>query len=82
MKYGLPYKGSKNKIAEKIFDLFPQVDNFYDLFCGGGAITHYALLQKKFKHFYMNDINPMCTQLFIDSIHGKYHNEKRICSIK
>ena len=77
MKYGLPYKGSKNKIAGKIFDLFPQADNFYDLFCGGGALTHYALLQKKFKHFYMNDINPMCTQLFIDSIHGKYHNEKR-----
>ena len=51
MKYGLPYKGSKNKIAGKIFDLFPQADNFYDLFCGGGALTHYALLQKKFKHF-------------------------------
>lgn len=77
MKYGLPYKGSKNKLAERIIDLFSKKENLYDLFCGGGAITHCALLGNKFKKVYMNDINPMCTQLFIDSAKGKYHNEKR-----
>ena len=77
MKYGLPYKGSKNKLAERIIDLFPKRENLYDLFCGGGAITHCALLGNKFKKVYMNDINPMCTQLFIDSAKGKYKNEKR-----
>lgn len=77
MKYGLPYKGSKNKLAERIIDLFPKKENLYDLFCGGGAITHCALLGNKFKKVYMNDINPMCTQLFIDSVKGKYKNEKR-----
>lgn len=77
MKYGLPYKGSKNKLAERIIDLFPKKENLYDLFCGGGAITHCALLGNKFKKVYMNDINPMCTQLFIDSAKGKYKNEKR-----
>ena len=76
-KYGFPYKGSKNKLAEKIIDLFPKKENLYDLFCGGGAITHCALLGNKFKKVYMNDINPMCTQLFIDSAKGKYKNEKR-----
>lgn len=77
MKYGLPYKGSKNKLAERIIDLFPKKENLYDLFCGGGAITHCALLGDKFKKVYMNDINPMCTQLFVDSAKGKYHNENR-----
>lgn len=33
--FGLPYKGSKDKIAEKICSLFPQKENFYDLFMGG-----------------------------------------------
>ena len=76
-KYGLPYKGSKNKLAERILDIFPQKENLYDLFCGGGAISHCALLGNKFKKVYMNDINPMCTQLFVDSAKGKYHNETR-----
>lgn len=31
MRYGLPYKGSKNLIAEKIVDFLPQAENFYDL---------------------------------------------------
>ena len=44
MKYGLPYKGSKNKLAERIVDLFPKADNFYDLFCGGGVKTLLKLL--------------------------------------
>jgi len=45
MNYGLPYLGSKNKIAEDIITLFPKADNFYDLFAGGCAITH-ALMVK------------------------------------
>ena len=40
MKYGMPYKGSKNKLAGQIFELFPRKKNFYDLFCGGCAMTH------------------------------------------
>ena len=36
MTYGLPYMGSKNKIAEDIISLFPAAENFYDLFAGGG----------------------------------------------
>ena len=32
MNYGLPYKGSKNKLAQKIFELFPQKKNFMTCF--------------------------------------------------
>lgn len=75
--YGLPYKGSKNKLASKIFELFPNKENFYDLFCGGCAMTHYGLLHGGFENFYMNDINPACTELFMDAVHGKFKDEKR-----
>ena len=77
MNYGLPYKGSKNKLAPKIFELFPQKKNFYDLFCGGCAMTHYGMLHNKFEKFIINDINPMCPTLFVDAIKGKFKNETR-----
>ena len=57
-RYGVPYKGSKSKLAERIVDVFPQKTNFYDLFCGGGAITHRALITGKFQNYYINDIQP------------------------
>lgn len=78
MNYGLPYKGSKNSIAAQIIDFLPPAENFYDLFAGGCAITHAALLSGKYEHIYFNDINPGITQLFVDAIHGKYHNEKTL----
>ena len=77
MKYGLPYKGSKNKLAPKIFELFPQKKNFYDLFCGGCAMIHYGMLHNKFEKFIINDINPMCPTLFVYAINGKFKNETR-----
>lgn len=77
MNYGLPYKGSKNKLAQKIFELFPQKKNFYDLFCGGCAMTHYGMLHNKFEKFVINDINSMCPTLFVDAINGKFKNETR-----
>ena len=77
MKYGMPYKGSKNKLVGKIFELFPRKKNFYDLFCGGCAMTHYGLLHGGFENYYMNDINPDCPELFMDAVHGKFKDEKR-----
>ena len=76
MNYGLPYKGSKNKIAEWVVSNFPQKDNFYDLFAGGCAITHCAMLQNKFKTYSINDVLDI-PQLFVDAINGKYKNETR-----
>ena len=40
IKYGLPYKGSKNKLAERIVNLLPRASHFYDLFSGGCAVAH------------------------------------------
>lgn len=40
--YGLPYMGSKNSIAKNLIKQLPRRENFYDLFCGGGAMAHRA----------------------------------------
>lgn len=77
MKYGLPYKGSKNKLAERIVRLLPRRTNLVDLFCGGCAMSHAALLMGKFEHIYINDINWMCPTLFMDALQGKYANDTR-----
>lgn len=77
MRYGLPYKGSKNKLAERIVRLLPRRTNLVDLFCGGCAVSHAALLMGKYEHIHINDINWMCPTLFIDALNGKYNDESR-----
>lgn len=77
MKYGLPYKGSKNKLAERIVRFLPKRDNLVDLFCGGCAVSHAALLMGKYKHIHINDLNWMCPTLFIDALNGKYNDDTR-----
>ena len=75
--YGLSYKGSKSKLAERIVGLFPRATHFYDLFAGGCAITHCALLKNRFQHIHINDINPMMPQAFVKALQGGFDNEDR-----
>ena len=68
MNYGLPYKGSKNRIAKKILDVFPVAPVLYDVFCGGCAITHAAMLSGKYSRVVANDINGMINYTFEKAI--------------
>lgn len=70
MRYGLPYKGSKNSICEWIVDNLPPADTFCDLFCGGGAVTHRAMLTGKYKSFIMNDLDARLAPLFKECVAG------------
>ena len=75
---GLPYQGSKSKLADKIVALFPKATHFYDLFAGGCAVTHAALLSGKFKEVHANDITDS-VKLFEDALNGdiaKYEPER------
>ena len=72
MRYGVPRQGSKNAIAPWIIDHLPPADTLVDLFAGGGAITHCALLSGKWSRFIMNDLDAKVINLFLDSAHGKY----------
>lgn len=78
MRYGLPYQGSKNKIAEWVISNLPKAEHFYDLFAGGCAVTHAAMLSGKYKYFHANDICKQIPQMFLDAINGKYKDEKRV----
>ena len=73
MKYGLPYKGSKSSIAKWVVDTLPSSETFVDLFAGGCAVTHAAILSGKWKTFIANDISGS-TMLFHDAIAGEYEN--------
>lgn len=77
MNYGMPYMGSKNKIAEKIINALPRAKHFYDLFGGGGAITHCALLSGKYKYIHYNELDPLVYKGFSMAVNGEFKNEKR-----
>ena len=70
MKYGLNYQGSKNPIVEEMCDLFPKKTNFYDLFMGGGAVTHRMLQLGTFERYFASDINKMPVNLFANCFYG------------
>ena len=74
MNYGLPYKGSKTRIAKKIVDALPAGKILVDLFCGGGAITHCAMLSGKWNRFVINDLDEGMVKLFADCVNGKIPN--------
>lgn len=74
MTYGLPYTGSKNTIARAIVDQLPPAECFVDLFAGGCAVAHAAILSHKYKRIIVNDINEQYPRLFVDAIAGKHHN--------
>ena len=75
MRYGIPYMGSKSRIAKYVCNIFPSASNFYDLFGGGFAISHCMIKhrQKDFKNFIYNDLRPGLPQLIQDAIAGKYN---------
>ena len=78
--FGLPYMGSKNRIAKELITEIiwnePNAQIFIDLFAGGCAMSHAAILSRRFKQVIANDINAM-PKLFKDAILGKYRDEKR-----
>ena len=75
-RYGVPYQGSKNAIVPWVMSYLPAAVNFVDVFAGGCAITHGALLSGKYRHFIVNDLSD-APQLFLDAVHGKFKDEKR-----
>ena len=75
--YGLPYTGSKSRIAHWVIDNLPCGRVLIDAFAGGCAITHRALLSNKWQTVIANDINGKYPQLFADAVRGKYRDEKR-----
>lgn len=55
----------------------PPGDVLVDLFAGGCAVTHCAMLSGKWGRFVVNDVSD-APRLFIDAANGRYANETRI----
>ncbi|HAX83226.1 MAG TPA: hypothetical protein DCY15_01620 [Ruminococcaceae bacterium] len=68
--YGLPYMGSKNKIAKEIVLKLPKRKNLYDLFLGGGAVTHAAMEMHKYERYIVNDLDKDMPKIFLQAIRG------------
>jgi 16S rRNA G966 N2-methylase RsmD len=71
MRYGIPYQGSKSRIAEWVISQLPPADTLVDLFAGGCAITHAALLSGKYNHVIANDLTKG-PNVFCDAINGEF----------
>lgn len=72
-KYGIPYMGSKEKILNIIDDVFQREYNkeyFIDMFCGGFAVSSYALQNYKFKVL-ANDLNKYVIDLYREILERK-----------
>ena len=74
--YGVPYQGSKQRIAPDIVRMLPSGEVFVDVFAGGCAMTHAALAAGRWGRYIANDIG-MGPQLFRDAVAGRYKHESR-----
>jgi 16S rRNA G966 N2-methylase RsmD len=78
---GLPYMGSKRKIASKIvdeiLDKHPNTKYVYDLFGGGGAISFEFMQRKQIKKVFYNEYDKRIVNLLKDikqnGITNKYY---------
>ena len=71
-RYGIPWQGSKSRIAEWVVDVLPPSHTLVDLFGGGCAVTHCALLSGKWKNIIVNDITDS-TRVFFAAINGEFN---------
>ena len=70
-RLGVPYQGSKNAIARYIIGIMPRGKRFVDLFAGGCAVTHAAMISGKYDRFLANDLQGFGLRLFVDAIAGR-----------
>lgn len=68
-KYGIPFQGSKNRLAERIIALLPSAAHLYDVFAGGCAISHCALMSDKWEQVHISDATNS-VELFRDFLEG------------
>ena len=57
MNLGLPYKGSKNTIAEDLVKCIPRGKKLLDACCGGGAVLMAAAMSGRWEKVVGNDLN-------------------------
>ena len=75
--FGVPYQGSKNRLAKELVALLPSGERFVDLFAGGCAMTQAALASGKYDCALTNDKFPMRgIDLFKMAVNGEFDDKK------
>ena len=72
-KYGMPYRGSKQAIADDIIAVLPSGKRFIDLFGGGFAMSQCALMSGKYDKVVYSDYNEPLIRLLRDAFAGQYN---------
>ena len=70
MNFGLPYTGSKSRIATWLVERLPSCETFVDVFCGGCAVSDAMMRHNKAKRFILNDLQGDVPKLFVDALKG------------
>ena len=68
LSFGVPYLGSKNRIAAQIVSAMPEAERLVDLFAGGCAVSHAAMMCGRFRSVHMNDLYGGTVRLFLDCL--------------
>lgn len=77
INYGLPYMGSKSKIAADLIRMIPSGHRFVDVFAGGCAMSHAALLAGRWDAVLANDIAD-APALFVAAVKGQIDEDRWI----
>lgn len=77
--WGMPWMGSKSDIAWHVVNAIPKGETFVDLFFGGGAITHAAMVSKRWDNFIANDILGT-PDIFLKAVRGELKGYDRFVS--
>ena len=77
--WGMPWMGSKSDIAWQVVNAIPKGETFVDLLFGGGAITHAAMVSKRWDNFIANDILGT-PDIFIKAVRGELKGYDRFVS--
>lgn len=78
-RWGMPWMGSKSDIAWQVVNSIPKGETFVDLFFGGGAITHAAMVSKRWDNFIANDIIGT-PDIFLKAVRGELKGYDRFVS--
>lgn len=70
MNFGLPYTGSKSRIATWLVERLPSCEIFVDVFCGGCAVSDAVMRHNKAKRFILNDLQGDVPKLFVEALNG------------
>lgn len=67
----MPWQGSKSRVAEWVVGILPASHTLVDLFAGGCAVTHCALLSGKWERVVASDITDSVL-VFSDAVKGEF----------